>query len=68
MKEQKRIMEKIEAVGLKAETKLNGFHVYPGKKDDSCIWSTKLDKLIAIARKHNLLYYINFELGYVRLH
>jgi len=68
MKEQKKIIEEIEAVGLKAEAQLGGFHVCPNDDDDSCIWRDKLDKLIAIAHKYRLSYYINFEMGFVRLH
>jgi len=68
MENQKKIIKEIEAVGLKIEAKLDGFHVYPIESDDSCIWSTKLAKLISIAQKYGLGHYINFELGYIRLH
>jgi len=68
-KELEKIIKEIEAIGLRIEAHhLGGFHVHPLAEDDSCIWGDKLDRLILIAQKYKLLHYIDFVMGYVRLH
>lgn len=68
MKNQKKIMEEIEAIGLRIKEDGSGYLVYPKERDEYLIFKVELDKLIGIACKYNLRYYINFELGYVRVH
>jgi len=65
----KEAKKEIEAVGLKVKVLTNGLAVYRDKeKNEDVIYTTQLDKLIAIAQKYNLKHYISFLGGFVRLH
>jgi len=66
MKNEKKIMKKIKAIGLRVEIADSGFLVYP-KEESYLLCTAELDKLIAIAQKYNLRHYVNFEEGYIRL-
>lgn len=68
MKGQKKIIDEIEAIGLRVKVLDPGLAVYPSKEDDNLIFTPVLNKLIAIAYKYGLGHYINFAEGYVRLH
>jgi len=69
MKNKKKIIEEIKAVGLKVKILSFGFCVYPGDRDeDNAIYTNELDKLLVIAQKYGLGHYINFDDGFVRLH
>jgi len=61
-------MREIRDIGLQVKVIEPGLAVYPSKEDDNHIWTLRLNKLLAIAQKYGLRHYINFDLGYVRLH
>lgn len=68
MKNRNKIMKEIKAVGLRVKVNEPGLTVYPNKENEYLILTSELRQLIAIAQKYNVGYYINFDLGYVRLH
>jgi len=64
----KKIIEEIEAIGLKVKILSFGFCVYPSDESSNVIYTAQLNKLLVIAQKYGLLgHYINFDDGFVRL-
>jgi len=68
MKNQKKIIEEIKAVGLRVKVHAPGLVVYPSEEDDYMIYTPELDALVAIAKKYGLGHYINFSSGYIRVY
>jgi len=68
MNNEKEIIKEIKAVGLRVEIYSGGFNIFPNDKNVPVIYYNKLRKLIAIAQKYNLIYYIDFDTEFIRLH
>ena len=55
------------AGNVKTEKNILHYQIFP-EEEDKCIWQSALEKLFKFFTKYELSYYIDFELGYLRVY